>query len=209
MREDAETEGIKRAIRQVSGGLVDLPQGGDVRMDGIRVPVRAGCGARRRVRGSVRGALGDVRAGRCRRRTGGARGGEDAARGARIDRAERGQGGAAIRGRVAQETQIRSVAEEAAAHLTQDDGADRDHSEGDREPQVQGSWRAFGDAVGLHWDCTCDAYRGGRAYRDPQESSRRLYPEFEPRVGESADDLILRRETGPDPGVDRDRKSVV
>src|SRR5207249_392307 len=109
---------IERAIRQVSAGLVDLPQGGDVRMDGIRVPVRAGCGARRRVRGSVRGALGDVRAGRCRRRTGGARGGEDAARGARIDRAERGQGGAAIRGRVAQETQIRSVQASTAAHTS-------------------------------------------------------------------------------------------
>src|SRR5207244_8361632 len=112
-----------------------------------------------------------------RRRAGGAGGGGGAVGGARIRRAERGQGRGAIRGRVAQETQIRSVAEEAAAHLTQDDGADRDHSEGDREPQVQGSWRAFGDAVGLHRDWTCDAHRGGRAYQDPQESSRRFYPE--------------------------------
>src|SRR5438552_12439740 len=47
MREDAETEGIKRAVRQVSGGLVDLPQGGDDRRDGLRAPVGAGCGAGR------------------------------------------------------------------------------------------------------------------------------------------------------------------
>src|SRR5205807_9482327 len=120
------------------------------------------------------------------RRTGGARGGEDAARGARIRRAERGQGGASIQGRVDQEPQIRSVAEEAAAHLTQDDGADRDHSEGDREPQVQGSWRAFRDAVGLHRGCTFDTpYTSGRAYRDPQDSSRGLYLEL-PRDRSSA-----------------------
>src|SRR5207244_13384841 len=121
-----------------------------------------------------------------RRRAGGAGGGGGAVGGARIRRAERGQGRGAIRGRVAQETQIRSVAEEAAAHLNQDDGADRDHSEGDREPQVQGSWRTFRDAVGLHRGCTFDnPYASRRAYRDPQDSSRGLYLEL-PRGRSSA-----------------------
>src|SRR5438552_3366050 len=61
---------------------------------------------------------------------------------------------ASIRGRVAQEAQIRSVAEEAAAHLREDDGAHRDHSKHNREPQVQGPWRAFRDAIGFHRDRT-------------------------------------------------------
>src|SRR5439155_14652289 len=76
---------------------------------------------------------------------------------------------------VAQEAQIRSVAEEAAAHLREDDGAHRDHSEHNREPHVQGPWRAFRDAVGFHRDPPLRVYAGRRPYGDPQDSSRWFY----------------------------------
>src|SRR5256885_16578882 len=72
-RQDAKSEGIEGAIGQVPARLVQLSQSGDVRVDGIRIPVRGGRGTWRRIRGGVRGALGHLRARRRGRRAGGAR----------------------------------------------------------------------------------------------------------------------------------------